>query len=79
MKIILKTNGIRIEDLKDLKFNKAQETLSFTFMNKSYTVNIEDSDGSYIKVFDDDSIEIINKIAICFNGHFSTHGNNQIG
>lgn len=64
---MLTTNGISKNDIENLRYDEKTNSLVFTCKNRTYDVKIEDSIGSYIKIYKDDNVEIINKEASCNN------------
>lgn len=64
MKIILSTPNFNVEQISNLTFDKETGTISFDYNNKKYSVLVEEALGCYVKVFENDEIEIISQEAI---------------
>jgi hypothetical protein len=63
MKIILSTPNFEQEHIKNMFYDKETATLSFSYKNKSYTVPVESPLGTYVKVFENDDLELIDNEA----------------
>lgn len=66
-RVILTTNGIAMDEMADLTYDEKTETVTFKHRGRTYRVAVEDSLGSYIKVFEDGEIEILDRTAHCHN------------
>lgn len=60
MKVILSTPNFSLEKISELRFDPETRTLTFKHGNKTHSTTVEESLGSVVKIYDDDSIEIIN-------------------
>lgn len=60
MKVILSTPNFSLEKITELRFDPETSMLIFKYGHKTYSVAVEDTLGCYVKVYKDDSIEIIN-------------------
>lgn len=60
MKVILSTPNFSLEKISEMEFDPKTSTLTFKHGKKVYSAIVEDSLGSFVKVYSDDSIEIIN-------------------
>ncbi|ORD94342.1 hypothetical protein ECANGB1_876 [Enterospora canceri] len=60
-KFILVTHKIKMDAISDVYVVK--DTLYLTYNNKKYSATIQRSLQSYVKIADDENIEIINKEA----------------
>lgn len=60
MKVILTTQSHDPDQIKDLKYNTENNSLEYNYNGRVYTVEIEESVTSYVKVNEEDKIEIIN-------------------
>ncbi len=63
MKVLFEAQGIEAADIKNLEYIQETGMLTFQCKNKSYAVGVIESLTSYVKVYENDSIEIINKEA----------------
>lgn len=59
MKVILSTPNFSLEKISELKFDPKTSVLTFKYGQKKYSTVVEDALGCYVKVYKDDSIEII--------------------
>lgn len=66
-RLVLTTNGISMSELEDLFYDAETGAVSFKYKTRTYRVAVEDSMGSYIKVFENGELEILNKVAHCHN------------
>lgn len=64
MKIILSTPNFSPKDITNLSYNKETSQVSFSYKNKAYTAIVESPLGCYVKVTEDDTLEIISSEAI---------------
>lgn len=76
-KVILVTNKIKKEEIKNIKYSKKDNQVTFECKGKVYSVPVEESIGSYIKVYEDDSLDIINKVAVCNNGFLKNEASHE--
>lgn len=60
MKIILDAQNLDVKEIKDLKYDKATQLLSFNYKTIAYSIEVQESLGTYIKISEDDKIELIN-------------------
>lgn len=68
MKVILETSNLDPNLMRDFKYNKETRILSFKYKERVISAEVMESLTTYVKVFEDDSVELINMEAKqCFN------------
>lgn len=65
MKVILETNNFDPNLMEDFKYDKETRTLSFKYKGRVVFTEVLESLTTYVKVFEDDSVELINMEAKC--------------